>query len=803
MINNFLKVTFRKLMLNKVYSLISILGLALGISSCLFIAMYVHDELSYDEHHENADRIVRLTNEMRFNGVEVHALTDMPTAPTVAQDFPEVESYVRFRGSGRNGAELSHNDHVINLQDVWFTDSTLFDVFTYEILNGEARSALNAPGSIVLTKSTSEQYFGSDDPIGKPMKINNTELTVTAVIADPPANSEISINALISMSTFPQQFHDSFNQDWFRIGFYSYLLFKDVPDIPAFEEKMVAFEKKYVQPWSEVNEIEAGFTFFATPLAEVHFDTGKSYDLPKGNKNYIYIFSLLAIFILLIASINYINLSLAQSSKRAKEVGVRKTLGAKRKELKMSFLGESLLITVIATIVGLAFVELWLGTFNSVTGKALSTAAIFSGGNMLVLFGIIFFVGVVASSYPALVLSSFDPAVVLKGVVPKSSGVGGIRKALIFVQFLFSIFMITGTILINEQMEFVRSMDLGFDKENVMSIVLPSDSLVTAQIPVWVEEVRNNSKVEAVSLTRMPTGTAGMLMFRVESDSVLEQRGSNVLFVDEHFLDVVGVDLLKGRNFDPDITSDAQQAFLVNETAAKRFGWGDKALGKRVQWDIGPNNHAENDGVVVGLIKDFHFQSLHSPLETMIICYNPGGGRTMSIRFSKGDYTDVMVDLESRWNKIAPNHPFTFTFLDNDLEANYVQEESLSKLFNYFAFIAILIASLGLFALVSFTIQGRMKEIGIRKVLGASLSQLSWVLLKDFFILLAVAFVITVPVNYYLNNKWLESFAYSAPSNALNYGSALLISVLMALLTVSYHIFRIRKSDAVEALRYE
>ena len=802
--SNFLKITFRKLLRNKIYSLISIVGLALGISSCLFIAMYVIDETSYDLHHEKRDRIARLTNIMSFSGETNTALTDLASGPAILEDFPEVENYVRFMSAGgASGSELSYNDKVINLTNVWFTDSTIFDVFTYDVINGETSNLLNAPKSIVITKSTSDQFFGEEDPIGKQMKINNSFLTVTAVIADIPSNSEIPINALVSINTLPASFHQARNQDWFRIGFYTFLLFNDVPDVADFEEKMIAFEKKHVQPWSEANQIEAGLTYFITPLKEVHFDSGREYDLPKGNINYIYIFSLLAFFILIIASINYINLSLAQSSKRAKEIGVRKTLGAERKELIGSFIGESLLLTIIAAIVGLAMVELWLGTFNNVTGKALTTAAIFSGPNLMVLLSIIVLVGILASSYPAMVLSSFNPAVVLKGAIPKSSGVGGIRKVLILVQFLFSIFMITGTILINEQMQFMRSMNLGFDRENMVSIRIPSDTTVSKQTPIWVEELRNDSRVESVSLSRLPTGRVGQLMFRVEKDSMLKEQTVSFIFVDDYFIDVLGLEIVEGRNFDKSRSTDRQQAFIINEHAAKVFGWEDKPLGKRVQWGLMPNNQAANDGQVIGVVNDFHFLSLHNPLEPMILCFNPTGSNTMSIRFAKGDYTALMGELEERWNTIAPKHPFNFSFFDAALDVNYTQERAMGQIFNYFALIAILIASLGLFALVSFTIQGRMKEIGVRKVLGASLSQLTWVLMKDFFILLFLAFIITVPINYYLNNRWLESFAYDAPTNVLNYGTALFISVLLAIITVSYHIFRVGKADPVEALRYE
>lgn len=783
--------------------MISIIGLALGISSCLFIAMYVIDELSYDQYHVKKDRIVRLSNVLKFNGETNTALTDLASGPTIVQEYTEVENFVRFRSAGQNGADLSYENQVINLPNIWFTDSTIFDVFSYTIINGDATSALKAPNSVVLCQSVANQFFNGVDPIGAKMKINNTFLTVTAVIADPPVNSEMPINALISMNTLPAQFHAAFNQDWFRIGFYTFLLFKDVPNVTDFEEKLVAFEEKYVQPWADANQVEAGLEYSVTPLNELHFDNTKEYDLPKGNMNYIYIFSLLALFILVIASINYINLSLAQSSKRAKEVGVRKTLGAPQKQLVFNFLGESILLTLLAIIVGLAFVELWLGTFNSITGKSLTTAAIFSPTTALVLGAITICVGVIASSYPAFILSSFKPVQVLKGVLPINSGAGSIRKALIFIQFLFSIFMITGTVLINEQMEFMRSMNLGFNKENLLSIQIPADTTISKQAPAWIDELRNDSRIESVSLSRMPTGNVGQLMFRVELDSILQEKTLSVIFVDEYFLDVLGLNLKEGRNFSKEKPTDAQQAFIINEYAAQSFGWNTSALGKRVQWGLLANNQATNDGQVIGVVNDFHFQSLHNPLEPIVLCFNPSGSNTMSIRFKSGDYTPIITELENKWNQIAPNHPFTYTFLDDALNQNYAQETALGDLFNYFAIIAILIASLGLFALVSFTIQGRKKEIGIRKIVGASLTQLSWVLLKDFFILLGLAYLVTIPFNFYLNNKWLESFAYDAPFNVFNYITAFVISVLLALISVSYHIFKISKANPVDAIRYE
>lgn len=802
MLTNFFKITLRNLARNKVYTFISVLGLALGISSCVLIALYVADELSYDNFHEKGDRIYRLHTITDFNGEMVTAMTNFGAGPTMTQDYPEVENYVRFRGTG-SVINMSIDQQVFNEPNVWLADSTIFDVFSFDVIAGDPKKALTQPKSLVLTRSLKEKFFGDEEAIGKEVKINNTVVTVTAVMADPPKNSDITINALLPMTIMPQSAIDNFNQDWFRIGFYTFLLFQSAPDVDAFEQKLVEFEKKYVQPWSAENQIVAGQEYYITGLEEVHFQQGLDHDLPKGNMNYILTFSLLALFILIIASINYINLSLAQGARRAKEVGVRKTLGALRKELIGQFMGESILITLFAMILGLALVELLMGNFNNLTGKFFDITSVFQPALILTLLGIVVLVGALAGSYPAVVLSSFHPVRVLKGASPKEGGVGRMQKTLIMLQFVFSLFMITSTILVDDQMDFMRSMNLGFDKENVMVISLPSDTNVGKRIPSWVEELRKDPAIKSVAHTNVPTGNTGELMFRVEQDGQLKEQGIKFFFVDEYFIDVLGLELKKGRNFNPEIATDQQQAFIINEYAAQHFGWGDSALGKRVQWGLMANNQASNDGVVVGVVNNFHFLSLHNPMEPFILCYIPGGNNMLTLRFAEGDYTHTIARLEEQWSELAPNNVFNYNFLDDLLDRNYQQEQAMSQIFSYFAIISILIASLGLFALLSFSIQSRVKEIGIRKVLGASVVNISWILVRDFFYLLLAAFVVVTPVCIYLMNRWLEGFAFDVPINPLSFVLALVMAVVLAALTISYHVFRISRTDPVESLRYE
>lgn len=802
-LGNFFKITFRNLIRNKVYTSISVVGLALGISSCILIFLYVFDELSYDNYHEKGDRIYRLNIISHFQGDMVTALTNFGAGPTILQDYPEVENFVRFRTTGSQ-INLSVDNKVYNEANVWLTDSTIFDVFTYDVLEGDSKNALTSSGKIVLTQTLKTKYFGDESALGKEIKVNNTMVTVSAVIADPPKNSDMKISALLPMAALPQGAQDAFNQDWFRIGFYTFLLFHETPSQAQFEQKLIDFEKKYVQPWAAENDLVVSQEYHIAPLKEVHFAEGLDFDLPKGNKNYILIFSLLAVFILIIASINYINLSLAQSVKRAKEVGVRKTLGANQGELLIQFLGESLVITLIAIFIGLSFTELMLGSFNDVTSKSFSMLSIFEPQMLLSILIVICVIGLIAGSYPAFVLSRFSPVKVLKGILPRNSGGGMLQKSLILIQFIFSLFMITGTVLIHDQIDFLRNMNLGFDKENVMVISLPADTNVGKRVAPWVDELRMTSGIKSVAHTSVPAGTSsGELMFRIEQQELMKEQNIKCFFADEHFIDVLGLELTQGRNFDPDISTDQTQAFIINEQAAKVFGWNEDAIGKRMQWGLMADGQATNDGVVVGVVNNFNFLSLHKPLEPFVLCFNPDGNNMLTVRLESGDYINTISQMESEWTGIAPNHDFSFNFLDDLLDQNYQQEKTTQKIFTYFSIISILIASLGLFALVSFSIQARIKEIGIRKVLGASVLNLGWILVKDFFLLIVVAFVITAPVCNYLMGRWLEEFAYTVPFNAINYLLALLLAVALSAITISYHIFKISKSDPINALRYE
>lgn len=802
MLNNYFKIITRNIAKNKFYSFINIFGLAVGISASTLIALFVVNELSYDNYHEKKEKIYRLTTVMDFNGKMDVALSNYAAAPTLQKEYPEVVSYARFFGGGRE-VEIKIGETIFNETNLWFTDSCVFSVFSYDFIHGDVNTALSAPNSIVIVSSLARKLFGKTDVLGTRLKLNNSFLTITGVISDPPKNSEIQINGLTSLSTLPQRFHDAYNEDWFRIGFYSYLLMNEPISPKSFKPKLAKLNETYVKPWAEANGVVASHDYSITPLSEVHFDVGHDYDLPKGNKNNIYMFTALALFLLLIAAFNYINLTLAQQSKRSKEVGVRKTLGASKKSLMRQFLIESLFFTSIAVILGLALTELFLEKFNALSGKDIHSSDIFNPQVIFFEIGILIFLGILAGAYPSLILSSLKPVTVLSSGKSQEGKIGLFRKSLILLQFLFSLFMISGTFLIGDQMEYMRSVNLGFDRKNLISINLPADTSDRRTIETWVEALSNDSRIVSYSRSSLPTGNSGELMFRIEKSNEMTETTVKCLFVDEHFIEVLNLSIREGRNFSRDFPTDRTSGFIVNQTAAESFGWKDKALNKRIQWGLLNNGQAQYDGNIIGTVNDFNFMSLHNPLEPLILCYNPNGGNNLSVRLASGNYSNTLKDLESSWNKILPDYPFDYSFFDQDLEQNYVEETKVFSVFTYFSAISIVLACLGLFSLLSFSIQTRAREIGIRKVLGASLANLSWIIAKDFFVLLCLAFAISTPLAYFLWNNWQQDFAYQAPLNIFSFILAYALTILLALLAVIYHSWKISKSNPIIALREE
>ncbi len=804
MIKNYLKISWRHLRSSKSYSLVSIAGLAIGICCALFIALYVFDELSYDQFHDKKDRIYRMTEMIDHNG-EIHAaLTSVPVGPTYAAEYPEIENYVRFMWMG-GPLTVKVGEKVYRENNLWYSDSTLFDVMSFKLLHGDSKEALKAPHSVVITEELAAKFFEAPEKaLGQSIRLGTLDFNVTGVIENSPSNSDIVYSAFVSITSVPEQQMQALTQDWFRLTCYTFLLFDNPVAEGSFRTKMDEFSKRHVDPFVETFGGNSSARFDLQPLNKLHFDNSREYDTAKGNPSYISIFIILALFILTIACINYVNLSLSQSIKRAKEVGVRKTLGARPHQIRFQFLGESILISLIALFLGIALVEVLLTPFNSITSKSFELLDVFDLKMMGTMLGIILLVGILSGIYPAIVLSSFDASNILRGSLPKLGKFGNLRRVLMLVQFAFSLFMIIGTISIFSQMKYLQEKELGFDKDQLVIITIPQDTAVYNKLSYLKDVYLNNPNVKGITgSSGIPGGRTGEIMFRVEQDVEMVEKNIKFMRMDEDFLGIMGIDLLKGRNFSKDIQTDQREGFIVNETALKQFGWMEEPLGKRVQWGLQPNGGAAFDGKVVGVVEDFHFASLHNPLEPLVIGYSPNNSLLFSVKLAGGNIQSSLDFLEDEWSKFAGNNPFEYQFLDDRIETQYAQENTLLTVFGYFSVLSIFIAALGLFALTSFTVEQRMKEFSVRKVLGAKVSDLGKLLGKEFVVLLLIAVVLIAPLAYYAINIWLANFSYRISIPWFSFLAAALLSLLITTLTISYHIWQLSKANPARTLRME
>ena len=804
MILNYLTISWRHLTQGKAYSLISIIGLAIGICCALFIALYVQNELSYDQFHAKKDRIYRIVERIEHSGEIVAAGTSLPVGPAFVNDYPEVENYVRFMNMG-NRLTIKVDDKIFREDNFWYSDSTLFDVMGFKLLQGDSKEVLKAPNSLVLSKQLAVKFFNSPtEAIGKTINVGLGTFNITGVVEDNPGNTDINYNAFASLSSLPQQQQEAFNGDWFRICCFTYLLFNEPINPEEFQPKMDDFTERIIKPFVATFGSESTADFKLQPITDLHFDNSREYDTPKGNMSYISIFIVLAIFILVIASINFVNLALSQSIKRAKEVGVRKTLGAAPRQIRTQFLGESFLIVLIALILGLALVEIFLTPFNQITGKEFGMLDVFQPQMILTMLTIALITALLSGIYPAIVLSGFEASRILRGNLPKIGRFGNLRRVLMVVQFGFSLFMIIGTISIFQQMHYLQNKELGFDKDQMVIITIPQDTAVYNNLASFKDRLLSNPQVLGVTGSGgVPGGNVGELMFRIEQDAQMIDKSIKMMAADEDFFDLLGIEVIEGRNFSNGIQSDIQQGFIINESAVRKFGWTDSPIGKRMQWGLQGDGQATYDGKVVGVIKDFHFASLHTPMEPLAILFRPNYSLLFSVKLAGGDVKESLAWLEDQWGDFAGNHPFEYQFLDERIASQYQNEQTLLDIFSYFAILSILIAALGLFALTSFTVEQRLKEFSIRKVLGAGIPDLSRLLGREFLVLLFVALIIISPLAYLTISDWLESFSYRIGVPVYSFLLAALLSALITIGTISFHILKLAKTNPARILRME
>lgn len=807
MFKNYVKIALRNFLKHKGFSFINIFGLAVGIACCLLIVLFVLDEVSFDRYHEKAEQIYRAgingyINNTRFEGV----VTCSPMAETLVREYPEVTAATRVRNFGF--PVFRYEDKVYSEERVFWVDQSFFDVFTVPFIRGDSRTALAEPNTIVLTRSMALKYFGDENPIGKSLNADNRrDYLITGVVEDSPRNSHFHYDFLASLSTYG----DSRSPIWVSNNYHTYLVLQEGVSSQAFEDKLVELVKKYVGPQIQAAAgisleqfFESGgeWGYFIQPLTDIHLHSHYEFELePNGDIAYVYIFSIIAIGILLVACINFVNLATARSVNRAREVAIRKTVGSLRGQLIRQFLAETTILSFVAVLIALIIVQFMLPAFNNITGKALSVPYLENIATIPSLLGVVLFIGILAGIYPAMFLASFDPAVVLKSETVGRTKKSSLRSALVVFQFTVSIVLIVGTFIVDKQLRYIQNMNLGFNKDQIV-IVKKTDDLGN-QIQAFRQELLKNARIVNASNTGRLIGQPfGNSAFKLAGETGEETHLLWTYFTDPYFADTYQIEMAAGRYFEEGRQAD-QQAVVINEAAAKELGL-DDPVGKQIV-ALGPTQEQSQTFTIIGVMKDFHFESLHFQIKSLIVApYGPNGvGRFVSVRINTEGIRETMAFLENTWRRFAGNQAFEYEFFDDHFAKIYRAEERTGQIFFAFSLLAIVIASLGLFGLAAFIAEQRTKEIGIRKVLGASETKIISLLSRQFTKWVILSNLIAWPVAYYFMHRWLQRFAFRPAISVWTFLLASLIVLAIALLTVSYQTIKAARSNPVDLLRYE
>ncbi|MCD4665042.1 MAG: ABC transporter permease, partial [Bacteroidales bacterium] len=766
------------------------------------IFLFIQDELSYDKQHTNYKRIYRLESDITISGKNQKvAKSSFAIGPAFKKEFPEVAEFVRFRSIDnsflRYGYKQFYEDRL------YFTDSSVFKVFNHRFISGSPENALYEPNTIVLTESLAEKYFGDEDPIGKIIILSNLiNCKVTGVIEDVPENSHLQFDGLVSLESYSQvlgekMYRDLNNIHFWAIRLFTYVLLEENSSIESIHEKFPEFHDKYIADISE--KLNGTFNLLTTRLDKIHLFSDLEWDLPTGSFKTIYFFSIIAVFILLIAGINYMNLATARSAHKAKEIGVRKVLGANRTGLSRNLLGESVILSFFALAISFVIVESVLPAFNELTGKSLTFAIQSDFLTFLVLFFVTLLIGSLSGSYPAFYLSSVKPAIVLKGVVNTGRKSGVLRKLLIIFQFTISIVMIAGTIIVSRQLDYIKNQDLGFTKENVL-VIRSTDTSFKKQVQMFKNKLLMNPNIYNVSTSNtIPGGGAYLDVFLVEGEKQMEKQLMSLIFVDYNFIDLMGMKIIKGRNFSRKHGTDKEHAVIINWMAAKKLGWKENTIGK----EIHRRSYAVQEFKVIGVVEDFNYSSLYEEIGPMVFFLEQNPEDILTIRFNSKNKEATLAFVEKEWKKHNPNEPFKFDYLEDSLDGLYIADSKLQLLIGYFGLLSVFISLLGLFGLSSFITEQFSKDVGIRKLLGASVKSIVILLSGDFLKLILIAIIIAVPIAWFAMEKWLEHFAYRINIQLYWFVLTGILVLFIAQLTVIFQTIKTALTNPIDVIRYE
>ena len=796
MLKNYMKIAFRNLQRHPAYAFINVTGLAVGMTCCLLILLFVRDELSYDRFHENADRVYRIVSD--WGNFSVPA-TNPPVINRLGPDFPEVTMALLTPF----GAQVRHEELSFFEERIYFASPEVLDVFTIPVLRGNTETMLAEPGKIVLTEASARKYFGDENPVGKVLLVDGEfEVEVAGVVGAMPENSHFHYDFMVPWSTLDILMDFSNSMSWGNNSYYTYLLFPEGYNPQTLEAQLPAFIERHAgDNWN-------GSELSLQALTDIHLHSHHNMEL-EANSNVanVYIFSIIALFILLVACINFMNLATARSAERAKEVGVRKVAGARRGQLIQQFLAESVLLAGLALVLAVVLTAGALPIFRALTGKAMALSVLNDGFTLLAFFGITLLVGMVAGSYPALVLSAFKPVTVLKGTLLSSGRGAFLRKGLVVFQFIISIALIVGTMVVFNQLNYLREANLGFDKEQVVVIATQTDSQAE-QYTAFKDLLLQQPNVSHVTIaseglpSELLNGT-GTRLDGVRNDDPEARVRTRTVAIGHDFFETLGVEMMAGRSFSLDFPADSG-AFILNATAARILQETYPEQIATVEDGIGQTLRVGGStGPLVGIAEDFNMSTLHEEIEPAVFFFRPRWYDHFLIRIQPGNFAGTVDAIGNVWAQIYPDWAFTYHFADQGFDAQYRAEERQSQLATVFSILAIFIACLGLFGLASFTAQQRTKEIGVRKVLGASVPNIVVLLSKEFTWLVGVAFIVAAPVAYFCMNWWLNGFAYRIEISWPIFLVAGLAGLGIAWLTVSYQSVKAALADPVESLRYE
>jgi putative ABC transport system permease protein len=806
MLRNYLQVALRNLKRHVGYTLLNVLGLATGLACVLLIGLWMQDELSYDAFHKDADRTYRVVREWNLPQLQ-STLNATPSAlaPTLARNQPQVDAAVRT--IAQNGV-MQHEMHTHVQRDVLFADDGFFDLFSFSVVRGAA--VLNRPGTVVLTPETTQRYFGTSDPVGQTLRFEGTEFTVTGVVESPPSNSSIAYSAVASMATREPE------ENWFQNNYSTYVKLRAGVSPDAFEANaLTPLIKEHLFPFYRERFYDGGDVptdaaqLHMQPLTGIHLGQGAPADLSsEGSMTYVWLFGALAAFVLLLACINFTNLSTVRSLRRANEVGIRKAMGAGRRQLAGQFLGESVVMVALATLLAVGAAAAVLPAFNTLAGKSITVVSVVRLGNGLALLGLVGVVGLLAGGYPALVLSRFTPTQTLRGRTASGQGSPLLRKALVVLQFAVSVALLAGTVVVHNQVSYMQSKGLGFTAENVVVL----DRLRTLQTPLRTradvralqdriatlkQEMSGVPGVESVASGYSLPGTFFVNSMWTVDDPQADEHNMDYTFVGNDYVETLDLPLVAGRDFSPAHPADTA-AVVLNETAVREFGFASPrdALGHNVM-------RGDQPITIIGVVEDFHYASLHKEIGPVLLFHEALRlPQYLAVRTAPGNTASVLENVRRTWQSVA-DLPLSYSFLADDLDAQYRAEVRVERLFSTFSGLALLIACLGLLGLAAYAAQQRTKEIGIRKAMGASVAGIIGLLSKDFLKLVGIAALVAAPVAYYGMSQWLQRFAYRIDPGPWVFVMASSAALLIAALTVSYQAWRAAQTDPARALRSE